>query len=168
MPATPVTGVAADALSLKNLLDGVLQHLTDHFNTLNVPLPNKRYWKFGAPVVDCEQLVLSVVQMYIGDPGDPSSAPQRANATRSVVFRAVLVRCVPEPDARGNEPSAERQQTYAAISAVDAWTMLDAVAHLDTWDSLGAFGMGVIATIDVEDPMGGFQPIVATFTMAIP
>lgn len=168
MPATPVTGVSSDALSLKNLLDGVLQHIVDRFDHHNVPLPNKRYWKFGAPVVDCEQLVLSVVQSYIGLPGQPASEPMRCNSPRSVVFRAVLVRCVPEPDARGNEPTAQKQQEYAAISAVDAWTLLDAVAYLDVWDGLGNFGMGVMGTIDVEDPQGGFQPVVATFTMAIP
>ena len=168
MPAIPVSGVSDEALSLKVLLDGVLQHIVDRFDYHNVPLPTKRYWKFGAPVVDCEQLVLSVVQSYIGLPGQPASEPMRSNSPRSVVFRAVLVRCLPEPDSRGNEPAASKQQEYANISAVDAWTLLDAVAHLDTWDSLDAFGLGVMATVDIEDPQGGFQPVIATFTMAIP
>lgn len=168
MPATPVSGVSSDALSLKNLMDGVLERLVDRLNHHNVPLPNKRYWKVGAPVIDCEQLVLSVAQMYIGLPGDPASEPMRCNSPRSVVFRAVLARCLPSPDNRGNEPTAEKQQEYANIQAVDAWALLDAVAFLDDWDAVGAFGLGVIATIDIEDPQGGFQSVVATFTMAIP
>jgi hypothetical protein len=168
MPAISVVGVSADALSLKDHMDGVLSHLVDRFNFHNVPLPSKQYWKIGAPVIDCEQLVLSVGQVYIGLPGDPASEPMRSSSPRSVVFRAVLARCVPQPDARGNEPTPAKQQEWAEIQAVDSWTLLDAVAFLDDWDAVGAFGLGVIATIDVEDPQGGFQSIVATFTMAIP
>ena len=168
MPATPVSSTSEEAQSLKVLMDGVLERLVDRFNHHNVPLPNKRYWKFGPAVLDCEQLVLSVAQIYIGMPGDPVPLPMRCNSPRSVVFNAVLVRCVPSPDARGNEPSADKQQEWANISAVDAWTLLDAVAFLDDWDAVGAFGLGVSCTVDVGEPMGGFQPTVATFTMAIP
>lgn len=168
MPATPVAGVSDDALSLKNLMDGVLEQLVARFNYHNVPLPSKQYWKFGPAVLDCEQLVLSVAQVYLGLPGDPIAQPVRCPSPRSVVFNAVLTRCVPEPDARGNEPPAAKQQEWANISAVDAWTLLDAVAVLDQWDDIGAYGLGVACTVDVPEPLGGYQAVVATFTVAIP
>lgn len=168
MPITPVTGVSSDALSLKNLMDAVLERLVDRFDYHNVPLPTKRYWKVGSPIIDCEQLVLAVGQIYIGKPGSPAQEPMRCNSPRSVTFRAFLARQIPVPDNRGNEPSASKQQEGSEILSVDAWVLLDAVAHLDGWDVVDAFGMGVIGSVDVEEPQGGYQVLTATFTMAIP
>jgi hypothetical protein len=44
---------------------------------------------------------------------------------------------------------------------------LDSAAQLDTWEPSG-FGMGVIATVEVQAPEGGFQTVVLTLTAAIP
>lgn len=168
MPITSVSGVSDDSLSLKNLMDAVLGRLTDRFDHHNVPLPSKQYWKVGAPVIDCEQLVLAINEIYIGRPGAPTNEPMRCNSPRSVSFRAFLARQIPVVDGRGHEPSAAKQQEASEILAVDMWTMLDAVAFLDGWDAVGAFGLGVIGTVNAEEPQGGFQVITATFTMAIP
>lgn len=168
MPITSVAGVSTNALSLKDLMEAVVNRLVDRFEYHNVPLPTKQYWKVGAPVIDCEQLVLAVDQIYIGLPGQEATLPMRCNSPRSVVFRAFLARQIPLPDNRGNEPSAAIQQQASEISAVDMWVLLDAVANLDGWDFVGAFGMGVIANVTVEEPQGGFQVVTATFTMAIP
>lgn len=168
MPITSVAGVSDSALSLKNLMDGVLQRLVDHFDSHNVQMPAKQYWKVGAPVIDCEQLVLAVDSMTIGLPGNELTPPVRGNAPRTVTFRAFMARQIPLPDARGNEPSGAVQQQGSEILAVDMWVLLDAVAVLDSWDVLRAFGLGVVANVQFEEPQGGFQVVTATYTIAVP
>lgn len=168
MAITSVAGVSDEALSLKEFMDGVLTRLVDRFDHHNVPIPSKQYWKVGAPVIDCEQLVLSVSQMYIGLPGTPVNGPMRCNSPRSVVFNAMLARKVPIVDGRGIEPSAAKQQEAANISAVDTWVLLDAVANLDNWEAVGAFGLGVAATVEADEPQGGLQIIRANFAIAVP
>lgn len=168
MAITSVSGVSDDALSLKNLMDGLLTYLVDRFDHHNVPLPTKQYWKIGAPVIECEQLVISAYQVYLGPPGQQLPQPVRGNAPRTALIRAMLARQVVQPDNRGNEPAPEKQQEGAAISAVDMWVMLDAVNYLDSWDAIGAFGLGVTAAVEVEEPSGGLQIVTATFEVAIP
>lgn len=168
MPITSVAGVSDAALSLKVFMDEMLVRITDRFDYHNVPLPAKQYWKVGAPVVDCEQLVLATQSIYIGLPGDPAPQPMRCNSPRSSTFMVFLARQIPLPDNRGNEPSGAVQQEASEILAVDMWVMLDAVGHLDGWDAVGAFGLGVVADVELEEPSGGYQIIKATFTVAVP
>lgn len=168
MPITSVAGVSDDALSLKNLMDGLLTYLVDRFDHHNVLLPSKQYWKVGAPVIDCEQLVISAYQVYLGPPGQQLPQPVRGNAPRTALVRAMLARSIPQPDNRGAEPTPAKQQEGAEISAVDMWVLLDAVNYLDSWDAIGAFGLGVTAAVEVEEPSGGLQVVTATFEVAIP
>jgi hypothetical protein len=168
MPITSIDAVSTASASLKVLMDEALDRIVGRFNYHNVPLPTKQYWMVGQPVIDCEQLVLSVGQLYIGSPGDQANDPMRSNSPRSVVFRVTLARAVPSVDGRGHSPTTEKIQAGSEILAVDAWTLLDAVAFLDQWEAYGGFGLGVIATVDVDEPSGGIQSITSTFTMAIP
>jgi hypothetical protein len=45
--------------------------------------------------------------------------------------------------------------------------MMESINALDMWDSTG-FGVGVIATVDVPPPEGGFQTVNMQITMAVP
>jgi hypothetical protein len=45
---------------------------------------------------------------------------------------------------------------------------MESVNQFDSWAGAGAFGLGVIATVDVEPPEGGFQNTRMTITMAVP
>lgn len=168
MPITSVAGVSDDALSLKVLMDGVLERLIEQYDRHNVPLPSKRYWKVGAPVIDCEQLVISVDSATVGLPNNPLPQPYRGSAPRTTTFRAYIARQIPMPDAKGNEPSATKQQEGSEILAVDMWVMLDAIRYLDEWDVSGAFGLGVSCNVQFEEPQGGYQVVTATYSMAIP
>jgi len=168
MPITSITGASSDALSLKNLLDDVLQVIVDRYAHHGVTLPARQYWTAGQGAIDCEQLVVSFQQLYIGPPGDQASAPQRCNSPRSTVLTATVAREIPTISGRGHVPAGEKIQEGAYIAAVDSWVLLDCVAFLDQWDTTGAFGLGVIGTVDVESPEGGFQLVTATFTIAVP
>ena len=64
-----ISSVDPDALNLKNMMDQVLEKVTSVFTSFGVPLPSRCYWTMGAPAIDCEQLVVSFVQVYLGPPG---------------------------------------------------------------------------------------------------
>jgi hypothetical protein len=168
MPITSITGVSQDSLSLKVLLDEVLQVIVDRYAHHAVTLPTRQYWTMGQEAIDCEQLVISFQQLYIGPPGDAATSPQRCHSPRSTVLRATIAREIPTANGRGQIPTEEKIQEAAYISAVDAWVLLDCVAFLDQWEATGAFGLGVIGTVDAESPEGGFQTVTATFTIAVP
>jgi hypothetical protein len=168
MPITSIAGASADAISLKVLLDEVLQVIVDRYTFHGVTLPPRRYWTMGQEAIDCEQVVIAFQQMYIGPPGDEATRPQKSNSPRSAVLKATVAREIPTTNGRGLIPADEKLQQGAEISAVDAWVLLDAVSYVDQWENTGAFGLGVIGTVDVDPPAGGFQTVTATFTLAIP
>lgn len=162
-----VTGTSEDAYNLKNMLDGIIERVENVFQTYNVSLPNRRYWTFGQPVIDCEQLVVSFIQMYLGTPGDEASTPQRCNVPRSAVVTISVARQIPTVGTNGRPPSGDKIQEGAARSAIDAWVLMEAVRDFDMWDGTG-YGLGVIATVDVLPPEGGYQAVNMQLTLAVP
>ena len=129
--AVDITGMSTDALHLKNMLDGIMSRVEAVYQSYNVPLPNRRYWMMGQPAVDCEQVVVSFMQMYLGS------------------------------------PSAEKIEQSSHMSAIDSWVLMETIREFDMWDDTG-YGLGVIATLDVAPPEGGFQTTVMNITMAVP
>jgi hypothetical protein len=67
----------------------------------------------------------------------------------------------------GRPPSPERIKAASEILAVDAWVLMESINLLDQWDATG-YGIGVIATLEVTAPEGGFQTTDLTITMAVP
>ena len=87
-----VSSVDPDALSLKNMMDQVLEKVTSVFTSYGVPLPVRCYWTMGDPAIDCEQLVVSFVQVYLGMPGDQAATPQRCHMPRTAVLTISIAR----------------------------------------------------------------------------
>lgn len=160
--------VSSDAKNLAVFMQAVLDQVISSFASYNMPLPMRRYWTLGAPAVDCEQVVVSLIQMYVGAPGDEATTPRRCSDPRSATINVAVSRKVPTVGQNGNAPSAERIESFAEISAYDAWIMLDSAAQLDTWEPSGGYGVGVIATVEVNPPEGGYQTVTLTLTAAIP
>lgn len=167
MAITSIANVDSEALNLKYLLDGVLDRAVSVFQSYNVPLPTRQYWTVGEQAIDCEQLVLTFVQMYLGPPGDQASTPQRCHVVRTAVMTLSLSRSIPTVGQNGRPPSSETIESAAQIAAVDAWVLMQSVNLFDMWED-GGFGVGVIATVDVPPPEGGFQTINMQLTMAVP
>lgn len=165
--AIDVTGLAEDALSLKNLMDGVLERVTTIFQNNNVPLPQRQYWTMGTPVIDCEQLVVSFAQMYLGAPGAQATEPQRCNVPRTATINVSIARPVAVVGQNGRPPAGEKIQQASAWLAIDAWVLMQSVNLLDMWDETG-YGVGVIATLEVGEAEGGFQATTLQVTMAVP
>ena len=162
------TLVSASAKNLANLMQSVLDQVINQYTSYNMPLPSRRYWTLGSPAVDCEQVTVSMIQMYLGSPGDEATSPRRCNDPRSVTLLVQVTREVPTVGQNGRAPSADAIQEGAEISAYDAWILLDSAAELDRWETNGGFGLGVIATVETNAPEGGFQVVTMTITLAVP
>lgn len=161
------SGVLEDATNLRDMMDGIVERVETIFQSYNVNLPNRRYWTIGQPAIDCEQVVVSFIQMYLGAPGDEANSPQRCNVPRSAVVTISIARAVPIVGPNGRPPSPEKIQEAASVSAIDAWVLMDAVRLFDMWDGSG-YGVGVIATVDITPPEGGFQTVNMNLTLAVP
>lgn len=167
MAIVNVSDVSDEAKNLDLFLQEVLVRVTNVYNSYNMPLPARRYYTFGTPAVDCEQLVVSLLQMYVGTPGDQATEPRRCTDPRSATLNIQVSREVPITQPNGNPPTPEAIQAANVVCAYDAWVLMESINLLDTWDPMG-FGLGVIATVDANPPEGGFQTTRMTITMAIP
>lgn len=156
------------ALNLVDFMQGVLDRVVSIFESYGMPLPMRRYWTLGQPAVDCEQVVVSFAQMYLGPPGDEASLPQRCNMPRTAVINVLISRAIPTVGPSGKAPDGALIEKASEVSAVDAWILMNSLYLLDQWEEQGLFGLGVIATVDVDEPQGGFQTVNMQLTMAVP
>lgn len=160
--------ISDDAKALAFYLEEVLERTINIFHSYGMPIPDRRYWTLGTASVDCEQLVVSFIQMYIGSPGDEVTEPRRCMDPRSATVHVQIVRKVPTVTASGKPPSADTIQEYSQLQAYDAWVLLESAAQLDAWATTGGYGLGVIATVETSEPQGGFQSTILTLTSAVP
>ena len=162
-----LTGVSEDAVNLRDMMQGVLERVQSVFQSYNVELPARQYWMMGQPAIDCEQLVISFQQLYLGPPGAQVGDPQRCHVPRSATISVELSRATPITQQNGRPPTPERMEAASEILAIDSWVLMETINQLDQWDDTG-YGVGVIATLDVSPPEGGFQTTSMTITMAVP
>jgi|APGre2960657373_1045057.scaffolds.fasta_scaffold08420_5 hypothetical protein len=159
--------VSDDAKRLKIFLERVLDTIVAQYEAYNMPVPTRRYWTIGLPPVDCEQLVVSFQQMYLGAPGAQVSSPQKCEAPRTATFSVSVARPVPSGGQNGGAPSTASLTKAATVAAYDAWILMESAAALDQWEE-GGYGMGVIATVDTLQPEGGFQVVTLSCTTSVP
>lgn len=167
MATVDISGVSEDALNIKTMMDGVLQRVESVFASYNVPLPERRYWTIGTPVVDCAQVVVALTQVYLGMPGDEAGAPVRCHMPRSAVLTVSIAREIPTVITSGRPPSGNTIEEASYISAVDSWVLMESINLLDQWDDAG-LGAGVIATLEAESAAGGYQVVTLQITMVVP
>ena len=167
MAIVDISGVSAGALNLKNLMDGVLEKTVEVFEEYNVPLPSRQFWTVGEPAIDCEQLAVSFIQIYLGLPGNQASEPQRCQSPRSVVLTISISREIPVVGVNGKAPTGDKIEEASRIAVVDAWMFMELINKLDQWEP-GEFGLGVIATADSSGFDGGFQTTAMQLTMTVP
>lgn len=168
MPLTDVSTVNDDAKNLANFLQEVLNRVIGVYASYNMPLPTRRYYTMSSPVVDCEQVCVAFIQMYVGTPGDEATEPRRCHDPRTATISIQVARSVPTVQQNGSPPRADDIQDGAYVSALDAWVLMESINDLDAWADSGPYGLGVIATVDADPPEGGFQTTRMTLTMAVP
>lgn len=162
-----ISDIDPDALNLKNMMDKILEKISSVFTSYNVPVPSRQYWTLGSPAIDCEQLVVSFVQLYLGMPGDQASTPQRCHMPRTAVLTISVAREIPVVGQNGRPPSGEKIEQGSYLSAVDAWVLMESMKQFDPWDE-GIPGMGVIATVDAPTSEGGFQVVNMQLSVVVP
>lgn len=167
MAGIDLSGVNPEATAVATFMQDILDRVVNIYSSYNMPIPERRYWTMADPAVDCEQLVVSFIQAYIGAPGDEVTEPRRCNDPRSATIHISVSRKVPTAGPQGQAPSADMIQQASVVQAYDTWILLDSAAELDTWATSGGFGLGVIATVETSEPEGGFQTTVLTLTSAI-
>jgi hypothetical protein len=165
--AIDISGAAEDATNLRDMMEGVLERIQTVFQSYNVSLPNRCYWTMGQPAIDCEQLVVSFAQMFLGTPGAQVNEPQRCHVPRSATLNISISRATPIVGQNGRPPSPEKIQIASEMVAIDSWILMESINLLDQWDETG-YGIGVIATLETSGPEGGFQTTNMTITMAVP
>ena len=162
-----LSGVSEDAVNLRDMMAGVLERVQSVFQSYNVELPVRRYWTMATPAVDCEQLVVYFQQLYLGPPGAQVGEPQRCHVPRSATITISIARETPIVQQNGRPPAPERIEQASEVMAIDSWVLMESINQLDQWDDTG-YGVGVIATLAVNPPEGGFQTTEMTVTMAVP
>ena len=162
-----LSGVSEDAVNLRDMMQGVLERVQSVFQSYNVELPNRKYWTMAQPAVDCEQLVVYFQQMYLGAPGAEVGEPQRCHVPRSASLAVSIARATPIVSQNGRPPSPAAIESASTSMAIDAWVLMESINQLDQWDETG-YGIGVVATLDVSPPEGGFQTTTMLITMAVP
>lgn len=161
------SGVMEGATNLRDMMSGILERVEAVFQSYNVELPQRRYWAMGQPAIDCEQLVVYFQQMYLGTPGAQVGEPQRCHVPRSATVTISIARATPVVNQNGRPPAPEKIKAASEVLAVDAWVLMESINQLDQWDETG-YGVGVIATLEVNPPEGGFQTTDMVITMAVP
>ncbi len=162
-----LTGVSEDAVNLRDMMQGVVERVQSVFQSYNVDLPARQYWMMGEQAIDCEQLVVVFQQMYLGPPGAQVGEPQRCHVPRSATLTVSLSRATPITQQNGRPPAPDRIEAASGVLAIDAWVLMESINQLDQWDDTG-YGVGVIGTLNVSPPEGGFQTTSLTITMAVP
>jgi len=154
-----------DAFELKEHMERLLETVVAVYESMGVPLPARRYWMIGDPAEDCEQVVVSLLQIYLGMPGDQASEIQNCNQPATAVVNIYVSRNFPV----GNDakPPTEKSITDAsAWSATDSWVLFKAMKEFDK-DEHGFPGPGAIATITGRPPRGGIQSTVLNLSTVV-
>lgn len=160
--------VDPEAKHLAVFLQSVLDRALAVYESYSIPVPDRVYWTLGEPAVDCEQFVVTFMQMYLGFPGDEATEPRRCNDPRVATVHVRVSRAVPVVGQNGRAPSPEAIQLHSNLVAYDAWALLDSINQLDAWSDVDPLGLGVIGTIDVAAPEGGYHTTILTLTVAVP
>lgn len=158
--------IQPEALVLSDMLQRLLDTTVGLFEQQGVPLPERRYWMLGGEVPeDCEQVVVTFLQSYLGAPGDQAADPQQCNQPRTGVFNIFITREHPTGES-GQPVSTNKIIADSKWGAVDAsvlmWGLNDLSAMPDGWA-----GPGVIATVNVSPPNGGVQTTVLNISLMI-
>lgn len=147
------------------LAEHILETVNETFAAEGVALPTLQFFTLGGEGASthlCEQVTVSVEQLYSGTPESQAQTPVRCDGPRTVSFAVELVRCSPTGTVRGRStplPAQEdaNQQSEVALSRMkDMDILLKAgmYACASTWFQTG------IVEVSAAPPNGGFQSII--------
>ncbi len=150
---------------LEHHLEAIMETVVAVYEQAGVPLPTRRYWMVGAPPEDCEQVVVSLLQIYLGQPGDQAADIQRCDAPVTAVVNVHVTRDYPIGEL-GKAVNADRIIEASRWSVADSWVLFKAMKEFDK-DEWGVPGLGAIATVTGRPPGGGVQSTVLNLSTAV-
>lgn len=157
------SGTDARVRSVVTFMDEILDAIVSFYEQEMIPLPAKKYWAISSVAADCEQLTVTLLQTYIGLPGQDGMIPTQCDGPRSAVVGIQILRKVPVVGPTGhNVPQGNAIQTMSVGPAIDSWALIDAFKQLDVYRS------GVILAIDTVQPEGGLHGVIATLAIQVP
>lgn len=147
--------------TLRDFMHEVLDGIVSVYGQAGLPLPDRRYVAAGSTVHDCEQLTVSLAQMYMGAPGDQAQTAVQCDAMRSAMVTIELVRCIPVTGRTA--PTVEQIEAAADAQMIDAWMLLEAATAVASSHGFG----GLLADVTPGEAQGGFQAIILNLTMGV-
>lgn len=171
--ADPIDVHANPKLSIIDLMYKFLDTLNIVYSENQEPIPSRQFPDMGGQGEtphDCEQVSISLEQMYNGPPGNPAQVASRCDGPRTAVFVVELVRCMPtaKPAGRGSTtlvpPTVDELTIAATQQSKDAWLLMDAALRCgESIDWLGS-----MADISFTSEQGGYQAVVLNWIVGIP
>lgn len=148
------------------VMDSILAAVVEEFEFNDESLPDLRYITFGPDVPhDCEQLTVTMVQTYLGPPGDQAVGPQRCDGPRTGVFQVELVRCYKDGSSKNKRtnptttPDPIVMSEYTRERSVDVWLMLNSIERLADYN-------GAIADVSIGVP-SDYQGVIMNLVVQI-
>ena len=145
------------------LMQSIVDSIVQTYQDANVDLPDRHVLTVGPAPHDCEQLNVSLEQLYIGGPGDEAEQPMRCEAPRTVTLTVHIVRCIPTPTSRGQAITPEAMSVSTAKMGADFMLLMDGIMASEPVDYLGA-----LVDITAGAPSGGYQAVQANVVVGVP
>lgn len=166
MPSMLIPDRQDDKNAIGALLQIMLDAVVGTFAHENEALPARQYVTIGLPVVDCEQLTVSALQVYYGTPGSDPNAMQRCDGPRTCVVVIQLWRCDASPTgARGTTAPLPADLTKSALqTARDAWILMDSPSEINA----NTLGTGYMGEVHFLEPQGGYVGVQMNLTITVP
>lgn len=149
------------------VMDSIMNAVEEIFAGYGIDLPELKYLTFATPSHDCEQVTVTMIQGYLGPPGDQAAGPQPCSGPRSGIFQVEIVRCIKDGvsknlRARGGStaPDASVISEYARERSRDMWALLEVPNKLADYN-------GSIADVSVTEPQGQYQAAVLNLVVQI-
>ena len=159
--------VPNDAFNTAKIL---MDSIVDTFAQAGIALPERRYFTVGGQGTvahDCEQLTISLEQIYSGLPGDQAQNPVKCDSPKTGVFGVELVRCIPGMQ-KGRStapvaPAPEDISLHAEQQMMDGLLLIEAslYAAQSTW--LG----GGMSDTTAGAPQGQYQAMMGSAIMVL-
>lgn len=145
------------------IMESIVESIVQVYSDAGEAVPDRHVLSVGSAPHDCEQINVSLDQLYIGGPGDQAEQPMQCESPRTVSFTVQIVRCIPTPKSRSASVTPEDQGLSTQQLATDFWLLLEGLMASEAVTYLGA-----LADISATPPQGAYQAVQANFVVGIP
>lgn len=155
---------------LHRAMQRILDAVETGYAAAGILLPERRFTAVGdvasSLAIDCEQVTVNFVQLYVGEPGQPNLISQDCLGLMSADFVVQVTRCVPilkaKPGVAGRFKAPPIEEVIAATKtqAVDAQLLFEIAAGISSLQ-------GKVATVIPSGSDGGYQSVAINISMSL-